>query len=181
MYDKQTMEEQLIEENKKRFNQAAHSLFLCSLLVNLVGQFREAGGVQQIFEGTVGSTQTEGTDRFTQLLIKQMVKPSNFAPLVMDDDVDSFVRGWEKTREHTASGRSALHFGHFIAACSHSQLKHIKHWQASFPLSTGYSPKRWQQGIEVMLLKQPNNYHVNKLRAILLFEADFNHNNKRIG
>jgi hypothetical protein len=52
---------------------------------------------------------------------------------------------------------------------------------ANFPLRTGYSPTRWQQGIEVMLLKQKNNFHVNKLRAILLFEADFNHNNKRLG
>jgi hypothetical protein len=26
-----------------------------------------------------------------------------------------------------------------------------------------------------------NNFHVNKLRAILLFEADFNHNNKKLG
>jgi hypothetical protein len=32
-----------------------------------------------------------------------------------------------------------------------------------------------------MLLKQQNNFHVGKLRAILLFEADFNHNNKRLG
>jgi hypothetical protein len=32
-----------------------------------------------------------------------------------------------------------------------------------------------------MLLKQANNYKVDKLRAILLFEADFNFNNKRIG
>jgi hypothetical protein len=52
---------------------------------------------------------------------------------------------------------------------------------SNFPLRTGYSPRRWQQGIEVMLLKQLNNFHVNKLRAILLFEADFNHNNKRLG
>jgi hypothetical protein len=52
---------------------------------------------------------------------------------------------------------------------------------ANFPIRTGYAPCRWQQGIEVMLLKQKNNFHVNKLRAILLFEADFNHNNKRLG
>jgi hypothetical protein len=32
-----------------------------------------------------------------------------------------------------------------------------------------------------MLLKKPNTFHVSKLRAILLFEADFNHNNKRLG
>jgi hypothetical protein len=129
----------------------------------------------------VDCTQMLNIDRYTQLLIHQMAKPSNFAPVVLDDDVNGFVNSWKKTREHTASGRSGLHFGHFIAACNHSQLKQIEHQQAQFPLATGYSPKRWQQGIEVMLLKQSNNFHVNKLGAILLFEADFNHNNKRIG
>jgi hypothetical protein len=36
-HDKLSMEDQLIAENKKRFNQAAQSPFLQSLLVDLVG------------------------------------------------------------------------------------------------------------------------------------------------
>jgi hypothetical protein len=45
----------------------------------------------------------------------------------------------------------------------------------------GFSPERWRQGVEVMLLKLPGNFNVEKMRAILLFEADFNFNNKRWG
>jgi hypothetical protein len=60
-------------------------------------------------------------------------------------------------------------------------MREIECSMANFPLCSGYSPEQWQHGVEVMLLKQFNNFHVSKLRAILLFEANFNLNNKQIG
>jgi hypothetical protein len=51
----------------------------------------------------------------------------------------------------------------------------------SIPYETGISPKRWQQGTDVMLKKQTRNFRVDKLRAILLYEADLNQNNKKLG
>jgi hypothetical protein len=179
--DKNMMKKKLIEENQIRFNQAAESPFLQDPLVKFVGKMGEAQGVRRILDGNLDTESMEGVERYTRLIIKQMEKPPNFSPARLDEDINTFVNGWRKAREQTASGRSQLHFGHFIAACCHFKLKHIEYEQAQFPLKTGYSPVRWQQGIEVMLLKQPNNFHVNRLRAILLFEADFNHNNKRIG
>jgi len=52
---------------------------------------------------------------------------------------------------------------------------------ADIPLCTGYSPGRWHTGLNVMLEKSPGNFNVEKLRIILLFEADFNSNNKWLG
>ena len=52
---------------------------------------------------------------------------------------------------------------------------------AEIPYRTGLFPDRWQKGVDVMLQKQQGNYRVEKLRAILLYEADFNQNNKRYG
>jgi len=52
---------------------------------------------------------------------------------------------------------------------------------ASLPLKTGYLPCRWWEGLNVMLEKTPGNFNVEKLRIILLFEADFNSNNKWLG
>jgi len=52
---------------------------------------------------------------------------------------------------------------------------------ADIPLKTGYSPDRWKEGLNVMLEKSPGNFNIEKLRIILLFEADFNSNNKWIG
>ena len=52
---------------------------------------------------------------------------------------------------------------------------------ANIPFMSGYSPGRWKQGINVMIEKQKGNFRVEKLRTILLYEADFNLNNKYIG
>jgi len=47
--------------------------------------------------------------------------------------------------------------------------------------TTGYSPHRWWEELNVMFEKTPGNFNVEKLRIILLFEADFNSNNKWLG
>jgi len=52
---------------------------------------------------------------------------------------------------------------------------------ADIPMTTGYSPNCWWEGLNVMLEKIPGNFNVEKLRIILLFEADFNMNNKWLG
>ena len=43
---------------------------------------------------------------------------------------------------------------------------------------SGIRLKRWTKGLTVMLEKIEGNIRVNKLRAILLMEADFNQINK---
>jgi hypothetical protein len=179
-YNKDTIEDKLLEENIRRFNQADGSPFLIEPLVRLVGKYGEEHGVHSILDNQFQLPCRE-IDRYTSLLVKEMKNPDNYCPKEIDLSLDNFVRGWHKAKEHTASGRSGLHFGHFMAACTHNELSRIEQQMANFPLKSGYSPRRWQQGIEVMLLKQANNFYINKLRAILLFEADFNHNNKRIG
>jgi len=52
---------------------------------------------------------------------------------------------------------------------------------ANIPLRTRYSPTQWWKGLNVMLKKSPGNFNVEKLHIILLFEADFNSNNKWLG
>ena len=52
---------------------------------------------------------------------------------------------------------------------------------AMIPLTTGYILKRWKQTVNVMIEKKKGNYRVDGLRTIMLFEPDFNHNNKWLG
>ena len=47
-------------------------------------------------------------------------------------------------------------------------------------MHSGYTYSRWQQCVDVELLKKANSFHVSKLRTIVLFEADFNFMNKSI-
>jgi len=49
---------------------------------------------------------------------------------------------------------------------------------ADIPMTTGYSPNWWREGLNAMLEKIPGNCNVEKLWIILLFGANFNANNK---
>jgi hypothetical protein len=41
---------------------------------------------------------------------------------------------------------------------------------------TGFSYSRWKKGVDVQLLKKKKDFRAEKLRTILLLEADFNMN-----
>jgi hypothetical protein len=145
-------ERQLIEENRRRFNQAAESPFLVDPLVTWVGKYGETGGVDKILCEELGTLETF-IDHYILKVLREMKRPDSFKHKEVNLTYEAFTRTWPKVREHTALGKSNLHFGHFMAGCKHSQIGRLQCFMANFPLHTGYLPKRWQQGIEVMLLK----------------------------
>ena len=48
----------------------------------------------------------------------------------------------------------------------------------SIPLRSGYPLQAWRKGVDCTLVKKVNSYRVDKLRTIVLFEAEFNFINK---
>jgi len=89
--------------------------------------------------------------------------------------------GWCKAHETTLSSPSRIHFGHYIAGTFDPEKLVINAKLVDIPLHTGFSPAHWHKGLNVMLEKTPGNYNVEKLRIMLLFEADFNYNSKWLG
>ena len=71
--------------------------------------------------------------------------------------------------------------GHFKAGAQHPNVGWVHFHLSLIPMSSGYSPRRWQKGINVMLLKAPEVYLLQKHCTIVLYEADFNQGNKRLG
>ena len=69
-------------------------------------------------------------------------------------------------------------FGHYKAASSSRFLSALHAKFLSGVSATGEYLDRWCQGLTVMLEKVAGNVNVDKLRAILLMEADFNFVNK---
>jgi len=113
-------------------------------------------------------------------LLHNLKRPENvpeFEPRSLED----YTSGWRKARETTSSSLSGIHFGHYMAGTFNPNIVLFNATMADIPLKTGYSPSRWRQGLNVMLEKTPGNFNVEKLRIILLFEADFNANNKWLG
>jgi len=94
---------------------------------------------------------------------------------------DEYKYGWQRARESTASSLSGVHFGHYIAAIKDTITAKINRLMATIPMITGMSPQWWRHALNVMLEKVARNCSIEKLRIIMLFEADFNNNNKWIG
>jgi len=94
---------------------------------------------------------------------------------------DEYKHGWQKARESTALSLSGVHFGHYIVAIEDVITKKINLLMATIPMIMGISPQWWRHALNVMLENVARNCLVEKLQIIMLFEADFNNNNKWIG
>ena len=93
---------------------------------------------------------------------------------------EELVTGWKKVKERTSSSPSGLHVGHWKAGCEDPGILWANTILTNIPYMSGYSPIRWRNGLNIMLEKIPDNCRVDKLRTILLYEADFNILNKYI-
>jgi hypothetical protein len=93
---------------------------------------------------------------------------------------EDFRAYWKKSNEWTSSSISTLHFGHYKTAIKNDKLSELQAVSINITLNSGYSLKRWQKGLTVMLDKKKGVIKVNKLRVILLMEGDLNCANKTI-
>jgi hypothetical protein len=84
-------------------------------------------------------------------------------------------------KEKTSSGISGIHFRHMKACALDKALADFEATISHIPYNTGLVPTEWKQGVGVMLHKKTNNNHIDKLRTIVLTEADYNFNNKKLG
>jgi hypothetical protein len=82
--------------------------------------------------------------------------------------------------ERIPSSYSGLHFGHYKAAAFNPHVSALRAQKLTLCAKTGIPLARWGRVVTVLLEKICGNNYVNKLRAICLFEANFNRWNKLI-
>ena len=73
---------------------------------------------------------------------------------------------------------SGLHYGKYKTVAESDLLSELHAVFTEITITTGFSPRQWQQGLSVMLEKVQGCQQPEKLQAILLMEADFNFANK---
>jgi hypothetical protein len=92
-----------------------------------------------------------------------------------------YIDGWRKSKEKTSCGSTILNFAHFKAGILRPRIADFEATMIHIPFSTGYSPQRYQEGINAELLKKPNQFRIDKLRTIVMYQPDFNETNKLLG
>ena len=130
---------------------------------------------QAILQGTY--TFPADTDEYTQEFLNTIQASAPRDPrlrISCEITKEDFQKYWRKTKERTSSSISGLHFGHYKAAAANDTLSEIHALMTELAV-TGASPfARWEKGLSCMLEKKAGVIKVDKLRAILLMEADFN-------
>ena len=164
-------------ENVQKYHQTeATCPFFSKQLRHDLGNLADGPCVDQVLNGSY--IPARYIDRFTKTFLTSCKQRPNSGTLLHRSKVD-FQSSWGKMKEKTSSRN--LHFGHFKTGVRNEELLSLHYQLAEIPFRTGYSPKRWQKATQLMILKKLGLIDVQKLHTIVLYEADFNHNNKVLG
>ena len=147
----------------------------------IFGYMANTEAAEEVLQGSYQPT--EETHQGTLDLFEEV---SRISAVIPKDLVDFLVKHplwckkWKKKKEKTSSSESGLHFGHYIAGADSDLISYCHTLLAYAAVRQGYSPARWEMALSVMLEKTAGVLLVEKMRAILLMEADFNFMNKVI-
>ena len=86
----------------------------------------------------------------------------------------NFQNSWKGVNERISSSPSTRHFGHYIAGAKSEFLSHVHALMITIANKYGIALERWLSGMSCMLEKKPGVALIEKLRAIVLLEADYN-------
>lgn len=173
----------IFEETEVRFHLAAEAPIAIerTQLIHQLGYLCDSDIAQQIIEGTYKIP--DEVDVATAMVLTEIgkigVQLTNRDTTIMITP-DEFLYFWKRIREGTASSYSGVHCGHYKAAAHSDCILSFLVKKITLIARTGCPPERWGYGLTVMLEKVAGIALVNKLRAILLMEADFNFHNKLI-
>lgn len=179
---KDAIERGCLAENFRRFSQTSSTPPMTAPLVDDLTYLGIGPQADSILRGEYQAP--EGTDPFAVKLLKHLkMDPAiNAAPPVpIAIPTAIWQQGWRKANERTSAGPSKLTMAHFKAGCERLHIADFEATMANIPYATGYSPKRWCNGINAMLEKKKNNFRVDCLRTIMLYDVEFNMTNKILG
>ncbi len=165
--------------HRKRFHLAEAAPICNTPLREVFGYNADTEAGEAVLAGTYefGPDFDEATKRICKevAMIQEEVPRNSVDTIIRRGEWSKF---WTKAREETSSSESGLHFSHYKAGAGSALISHFHATKVSVMLKSGWGYERWGRGLLVMLEKTPGCQLVNKLRSILLMEADFNCANK---
>ena len=173
-HDKEGMFQLLSVENTQRFLQTADTPFMSSpTLLNDFGFCGIGPAADAVLSGEYVIPQDLPLG--VRLFLQHVKRPADIQINIGSSiPTHVFSSAFQAARETTSSSFSGLHYGHYKALFQHTELSEVEATWIHAPFKWGFSSKRSRVGIDVMIEKKPGVRNVDKLRAILLFEADFN-------
>ena len=183
---KEEIEEVLVPHTERRFTQHQETPFGHGYRQRSLGVDCTSADARALREGTydfhLSKLTAEARTWLSELDTKQFVLTKGCISCSID--TDDVITGWARLRESTSSAPGG-HYGHYKTASVAARLPedHPDHTRVlveiyskmwTFPLKHGFAPQRWCRCIDAILEKIPGKPIIEKLRIIMLYEADFN-------
>lgn len=164
---REAAEKACMESTAKRYNQGNNSPFLTDQMLEDLGWVGDGPKMDNVLEGRYDfpedcTQEARAICKQARVLHQEVV---NDAPNVW---------WWRSAKEDTQSSMSAVHFGHLMIAATNDYLTALYVQKLNSALATGKPLSRWGRSLVVLLEKVFGSIMFEKLRAIILFEADFN-------
>ena len=179
--NKKSIEKGCAIENENKYRQTETTPCMTGQIVKDIGYLGNTESAQQILDGTYISP--PGTNQHTNEYLHQLkydINAHNEPPIAILPTKD-YISGWKKKKEFTSAGKSGWTFSHSKTCALQQQSADFEAAMAHIPYITGYTPIEWQVGVDIMIYKKINLDRVDKLRTIVLKEADANFNDGRLG
>jgi hypothetical protein len=178
VYDKTTIENEIMRVNESKLLQARHTPLRHEQLSILLGEQGDFQKWEQILLGNI-SLPNEA-DESLHLWYTYITNHPKHPHMDFTWTTEEYFSSWAKMSEDkmTLPGIQVAHI-----KCIHpdSESADVISLLALLPFMAGYSPKTWRTGIDSMIPKKQVDLRPDKLRLILLLAARFNHGNKLIG
>ena len=170
------VEQAIQRECEIRFTLAHSAPIMTSLLGERLRYLSDESLARSIILGTYEFP--SDLDPATKLILEEIgklgVKIVNGEESEIVITPEEFKRFWRKVNEFTSSSMSGVHYGHYKAAIQDDIITEALALQLTVVARSGVPPENWSVGLQVMLEKIAGVCLVEKLRAIQLYEADFN-------
>jgi hypothetical protein len=177
-----TVEDACIRENSARFSQTEGTPAMLSPLLDDLGYLADTDQAEDILHGTY--VVPDGTDQYAAKLIAELRMPDSIKhgnATSQYVSTQEHVSGWKKQKEGISADPDGLTFSHYKAAAQDDYLAQFDATLRSLPYQHGFVPAAWVPTTDVEILKKAGVYDVEKMRTILLMNAEFNMNNKKLG
>ena len=179
--DKEKIEKGCATENASKYRQTESTPCMQGQLAEEIGYLGDTNAAQRILDGTYITP--PGTNQYTTEFIHQLRYDQNAQnePPTATLPTKEYIQGWKKKKEFTSAGKTGWTFSHSKTCALNQNAADFEATMAHIPYITGYAPKEWKVGVDIMIYKKANLDRVDKLRTIVLKEADANFNDGRLG
>ncbi len=174
------IEQAIQKECKVRFTLAHSAPIMSHLLGERLRYLSDEEIARQIITGTYNIP--DELDDATKIILAEIgrmgLKIINVEGTEIEITPEDFKLFWRRVYKFTFSSMSGIHYGHYKAAAMDKFSTKLLAQQLTIIARSGVPPESWSVGLQVMLEKIAGVCLVDKLRAIQLYEADFNFYNQ---